>query len=355
LDWLSPVATIFWLVGCANAFNLIDGLDGLAAGVGLFATFTVLIAAMLSGDMELALIATPLAGALLAFLRYNFNPASIFLGDSGSLTIGFLLGCYGVIWGQKSATLLGLSAPVMAMAIPLLDASLSIVRRFLRHQPIFGGDRGHIHHRLLDKGITPQASAIIIYLFCCVGAILSLLQNFLAHQYGGVILVLFAATVWIGVQNLGYVELGLARQLFLKGSFRRIIDGQTRLHSLAAAIESAHSVEECWPILKSRHREFGFERIRMNVHGRLFETDAPAIEIDESPFACWQLRVPLPDGHYVNFWRDLDVDPTKNHAATADFIRVVQAQLSSKIVNERRRQVKEISASSVWMKGAKVG
>ena len=122
--WSTPADHVLWLVACTNAFNLIDGMDGLAAGVGLFATFTTLAAALLQGNVALALATAPLVGALLAFLRYNFNPASIFLGDCGSLTIGFLLGCFGAIWSQKSATLLGMTAPLMALAVPLLDTGV---------------------------------------------------------------------------------------------------------------------------------------------------------------------------------------------------------------------------------------
>ena len=157
--WLSLPLTLLWLVGCANAFNLIDGIDGLATGAGLFATVTILIGALLSNNVPLALATVPLAGALLGFLRYNFNPASIFLGDSGSLTIGFLLGCYGVLWSQKGATMLGMTAPLMALAVPLLDTGLAVARRFLRHQPIMSGDAAHIHHRLLARGLTPKDCA----------------------------------------------------------------------------------------------------------------------------------------------------------------------------------------------------
>ena len=133
-------------------------------GVGLFATATTFLSALLTGNYALALVTAPLLGALLGFLPYNFNPASIFMGDCGSLPVGFLLGCFGVIWSQKSATLLGMTAPLLALAIPLLDTTLAIARRFLRHQPIFGADRGHIHHRLLARGFTPRRVAL--YLLC---------------------------------------------------------------------------------------------------------------------------------------------------------------------------------------------
>src|SRR5437764_1589081 len=136
--------------------NLIDGLDGLASGIGLFASATALLAALLQNNIALAYATVPLVGCLLGFLRFNFNPATIFLGDCGSLFIGFLLGCYGVLWSQKSATILGMTAPLMALSIPLLDTTIAIIRRFVRQQPIFSGDRDHIHHRLLDRGLTPR-------------------------------------------------------------------------------------------------------------------------------------------------------------------------------------------------------
>ncbi|HLK19218.1 MAG TPA: MraY family glycosyltransferase, partial [Bryobacteraceae bacterium] len=136
--------TVVWLVGCANAFNLIDGMDGLAAGIGLLATVTMLIAALTQGNLPLAVATMPLAGCLLGFLRYNFNRASVYLGDSGSLLIGFLLGCFGALWSEKSVTVVALTAPVLALSVPLLDVLLSISRRFLRNRPIFQADRGHI-------------------------------------------------------------------------------------------------------------------------------------------------------------------------------------------------------------------
>src|ERR1017187_9291352 len=154
--WQIPL-TIFWLIGCS------DGLEGLAGGVGLFATATAFLSALLNGNIALAFVTAPLLGALLGFLPYNFNPASIFMGDCGSLTVGFLLGCFGVIWSQKSATLLGMTAPLIALAIPLLDTALAVARRFLRHQPVFGADRGHIHHRLLARGFTPRRVAYVLY------------------------------------------------------------------------------------------------------------------------------------------------------------------------------------------------
>jgi UDP-GlcNAc:undecaprenyl-phosphate GlcNAc-1-phosphate transferase len=194
--WAFPL-TVLWLVGCTNAVNLIDGVDGLAAGVGLFATLTTLVAALLQGNFALDVATVPLAGALLGFLRINFNPASIFLGDSGSLSLGFLLGCYALVWSQKSATLLGMTAPLIAVSIPLLDTALAIARRFLRRQPIFGADRGHIHHRLLDRGFTPRRVALLLYGFCGLAAAFSLLLSVTRDQYAGLVVVLFSLILFV--------------------------------------------------------------------------------------------------------------------------------------------------------------
>ena len=200
--WLGFVITVVWLIGCSNAFNLIDGMDGLAAGVGLVATVTMLIAALTQGNLPLTLATMPLAGCLLAFLRYNFNPASVFLGDSGSLLIGFLLGCFGALWSEKSVTLVALTVPLLAVSIPLLDVVLSIVRRYLRNRPIFGADRGHIHHKLLERGFSPKGAVLTIYGICGVVAIFSLLTSEMPNQFGCLIVVVFYVSAWFGIRRM---------------------------------------------------------------------------------------------------------------------------------------------------------
>lgn len=299
--WISIVVTVIWLVGCTNAFNLIDGLDGLAAGVGLFATLTSLVAALTHGSLQLALATAPLAGCLLGFLRYNFNPASVFLGDSGSLLIGFLLGCYGAMWSLKSATILGLTAPMMALAIPLLDVALAIVRRFLRNQPIFGADRGHIHHRLLDRGLTPRRAALILYAICGIAAGLSLLQDMTLNHAGGVIIVLFCVVTWIGVQHLGYMEFGMARKLVATGTLRSFLDIQLRLYEFERNLANCPDIEQCRTIIVSGTQQFGFSGVRMCLDGRITEQRYR----DPSP-GGWQIRVELPGRQYVNFFGTFD-------------------------------------------------
>jgi UDP-GlcNAc:undecaprenyl-phosphate/decaprenyl-phosphate GlcNAc-1-phosphate transferase len=314
---LGFLLTVAWLVGCTNAFNLIDGMDGLAAGVGLVATVTMLIAALTQGNLPLALATMPLAGCLLGFLRYNFNGASVFLGDSGSLLIGFLLGCYGALWSEKSVTFVALTVPLLAVSIPLLDVLLSITRRYLRNKPIFEADRGHIHHKLLERGLSPKGAVLTIYALCGGVAALSLLASSLRNQFSGLVVLVFCAAAWLGIQRLGYTEFAMASRLFLQGGFRRIIDFETRVAEFEKTLARATGVEECWIRIRSGSREFGFQGVRLNFEGLIFE-DFDRRDRD----GLWELRIPLADSQHLNFFRDVKADT--NTVVLSAFVTAVQ-------------------------------
>lgn len=328
-SWWSLPLTLLWLVGCANAFNLIDGLDGLAAGVGFFATVTTLAAALLHQNVALALATMPLAGALLGFLRYNFNPASIFLGDSGSLLIGFLLGCYGVLWSQKSATLLGMAAPVMILVVPLVDTTLSILRRFLRRQPLFIGDRGHIHHQLLERGFSPRDVALIMYTVCTVAATLSLLQSVAENHYAGLIIVIFCVSTWLGVQALGYVEFGVVGRLLSRGVFRQFLATEIQLQQLEERLLQAVDVHECWAVIQDRCGALGFTRARLHLAGMTYEVLLP----DSGGGDWWEITIPISRSDYINFRRSLH---TGKALYAASFVKIVRASLQARLSGMER-------------------
>lgn len=173
--WLSLPLTVLWIVGIINAINLIDGLDGLAAGVVFFAAITNFVVAFLMGTTFVAVVMATLAGAVLGFLFFNFNPARIFMGDSGSYFLGFVLAACSIAGPlQKASAAVSIAVPVVALGVPIIDTLLAMVRRFLERRPLFSPDRGHIHHRLLDMGITHRRAVLIIYgvtVALCVGAI----------------------------------------------------------------------------------------------------------------------------------------------------------------------------------------
>lgn len=296
--WTIPV-TIFWLLASTNAFNLLDGMDGLAGGAGLFATLTIFIAALLQGhNVALALATVPLAGALLGFLRYNFAPATVFLGDSGSLVIGFVLGCFGVIWTQKSATLLGMTAPIMALSIPLLDVTLAVVRRLLRRQPIFTADRGHIHHRLLDRGMSPRRAAIALYALCSLVAVFSLLYSqYHNDRVAGIIVIVFCAVAWMGIQYLGYAEFTAAGRLLFRGDLQRAYRVQLELHTFDRALVLARSPEDCSALIRKTALQFGLRVTRLQLAGESYS------EPFATPAQSWRVQVPFDHGDFVELER----------------------------------------------------
>ncbi len=324
--WTDFAVSTAWLVGCSNAFNLIDGMDGLASGVGLFATLTTLVAALLGRDFALAVATAPLAGCLLGFLRFNFNPASIFLGDCGSLLIGFLLGCYGEIWSQKSATALAMTAPLMAMAIPLLDTGLAIFRRFLRHQPIFSPDRDHIHHHLLKRGLTTRRVALLLYGVGGLAALFSLLLSVPREEHhAGVIIVLFCGAAWLGIQHLGYIELDAAGRTLTSGILRRMVNAQICLRTFEDRLARAETAEDCWQALRGAGKDFGFNRVIL----RLADGKREARFGDAPPESCWTLRVPLAEREYVEFTREFHslVQPM----LTTHFVDLVHTRLQARL------------------------
>jgi len=148
--WSFPV-TLFWIVLVTNAINLIDGLDGLAAGVTVLAGTTLFVMSLVEGNVVGALLLISLVGATLGFLRFNWNPASIFLGDTGSLFLGFILALTSTHTSQKSFTLFSIVAAFVALALPIFDLSMAVIRRYLTGRPVFGADQYHVHHILLRK------------------------------------------------------------------------------------------------------------------------------------------------------------------------------------------------------------
>jgi UDP-GlcNAc:undecaprenyl-phosphate GlcNAc-1-phosphate transferase len=323
--WSSLPITIVWLVACANAFNLIDGMDGLAAGVGLFATLTTLVAALLNKNATLAIATAPLLGALLAFLRYNFNPASIFLGDCGSLTIGFLLGCFALIWSQKSATLLGMAAPLMALAVPLLDTGVTVARRFLRRQPVFSPDRNHLHHRLLDRGFSTRKVALILYGVCGVAAAFSLLQSMPTNRFSGLILIVFCVAAWVGIQSAGYIEFDTARHLVLTGTFRHLVSARLFVAEFEKKMCAAVTADDYWQTIREVGREFDCAHIRMALDGVVFEDRDR--ERERQP--CCTMRIPLSENEYVNF--KYPADSSVRHAvAISSVVDILQRALTAR-------------------------
>jgi UDP-GlcNAc:undecaprenyl-phosphate GlcNAc-1-phosphate transferase len=176
--WISLVITVIWLVGMANAINMIDGLDGLAAGVSGIAAIIMMIVCLFMNQPAAALVAAALAGGALGFLRYNFNPAQIFMGDGGAYFMGFTLAGVGVIGLVKGVTTVAVLLPYLILAVPILDISAVVVDRLSRGRSPFAADKRHLHHRLLQAGLSQRLAVLFIYsLTLWVGSLAMAISN----------------------------------------------------------------------------------------------------------------------------------------------------------------------------------
>jgi UDP-GlcNAc:undecaprenyl-phosphate GlcNAc-1-phosphate transferase len=259
-QWLSLPITVFWLLACSNAFNLIDGLDGLCAGAALFGTATMAVAAAMDHNTALLALTLPLAASLVAFLCFNFNPASVFLGDCGSLTLGFLLGCFSLVWVEQAHSVLGFTAPLMAMSLPLLDTTIAIARRFVRNRPIFSPDRGHVHHKVLDFGNSVRKTAIILYTFCAMAGVCGLLASRSSSELRAAIFAAFCGCVLVAVRYLRYAEFASMFHLVAGRVMFRVIDDRVRIGQLHSALDKCRNESEALQLIEKASLELGFSR-----------------------------------------------------------------------------------------------
>jgi UDP-GlcNAc:undecaprenyl-phosphate GlcNAc-1-phosphate transferase len=347
---LSTVVTVLWIVLVTNSFNLIDGADGVAPGAALFAALAIAGVSVLDGSMLAALAALTLAGATLGFLFFNFPPASIFLGDCGSLLLGFTIAAIGLMSAQTQPTLLAVAIPVVSCGLPLLDTALAVMRRYLRGEPLFNADRGHIHHRLRDFGWSPRRVAVVLYAGCAAFALLSMMLAQPGYRGDGVVLGIAGVVLWISVQRLRIPELLEVGRIVRRGLHQRAVIGHnvrireamSRLHevtdpfgldaALRCALEAGEFVRaELW--------------VQLPLGEPLLEADVArccdgcavwAVAQESAPSEAWELRIPFKDasGHVLgrlSFWFASDA----RHVLTD--LRLVAQELEPQILGALKR------------------
>jgi UDP-GlcNAc:undecaprenyl-phosphate/decaprenyl-phosphate GlcNAc-1-phosphate transferase len=308
--WASYPMTVLWIVGVTNAFNLIDGSDGIAAGAALFASVCMAIVSAMGGDSLGVIVGVAVAGATLGFLFFNFPPASIFLGDSGSLFLGFTLAVLGIVTTQEASTTLAVAIPVLSLGLPILDTLLTIGRRFLRRQPIFTSDRAHIHHRLRDLGHSPRAVAFLLYGFCAIFSLLSLLLiGPVTAPYAAAVFVVAGAAVWLAVQRLRIPELLEVRRIVKRGMRQRdVIAHNVRLREALIRLRNAQSPDGLVHALYAACEGGEFDRMELLLNPDEGDVLAGAPGVvgsdsghrwswerlnNASPERRWELRVPV--------------------------------------------------------------
>lgn len=200
-NWSIPL-TIIWIVAITNAVNFIDGLDGLAAGVSAISAASLLVIALLVSESGIALMVAALLGACLGFLPYNFNPAKIFMGDTGSTFLGFILACISIQGMFKLYAVISFAVPFLILGIPIFDICFAIIRRLAKRQNPMKADRGHIHHRLIDMGFSQKQAVAITYM---LAGMLGLAAVLLTSSGEGKALLLIGAIIVVGALGLGFI------------------------------------------------------------------------------------------------------------------------------------------------------
>ncbi|MCG8556334.1 MAG: undecaprenyl/decaprenyl-phosphate alpha-N-acetylglucosaminyl 1-phosphate transferase [Proteobacteria bacterium] len=275
----APV-TVLWIVAIINALNLIDGLDGLASGVAFFVCIANFTVGVIHGHALVMLLSAALAGAIAGFLVYNFNPASIFMGDSGSMFLGYALATTSMLGNEvKSSTTIAILVPILAMGLPIMDTLFSMVRRFLERRPIFSPDRGHIHHRLLDMGLTQRRAVMILYgvcvLFAGAGVAVSIGRSW---QVGGALVVLCVAVVLL-VRFVGYFKyLTLKRNPGGGGHSREAQALRAAVPRALRALDRVSTVEELRAVLADFAAAAGLQGLRLRSgDGGVWEWSQPSL------------------------------------------------------------------------------
>jgi UDP-GlcNAc:undecaprenyl-phosphate GlcNAc-1-phosphate transferase len=315
---LSLMLTAFWIVAVTNAFNLIDGLDGLAAGIAFFVTVSVFVVSLIQGNYFVGILAITLAGALLGFLRFNFAPASIFLGDSGSLFLGFVLATLAIHTSQKSSTLLAIVVPFVAFGLPLLDTSLTVMRRFLTRRPLFVADQDHIHHRLLQNRLTLRVAVLGLYALAALFSLGSLLIIQSTGSLIALVAVLAGASAWFLTGGLRYEELSELNVYVARAvqSQRRVLANQILIRKASRQMEEAASLEGSWQVLASTLEALDFDGVMCQLsqwpNGSVPSLSGWSRCRAESANDCWSVSIPLRVGEKamgeLQLWRALSKD-----------------------------------------------
>lgn len=204
--WISVAVTVIWIVGICNAVNLIDGLDGLAVGVSSIAAICMLILTLLSQNVNVAIITAAVAGACFGFLPYNFNPAKIFMGDTGALFLGYILACISIQGFLKLSAIISFAVPIIVLGLPIFDTLFAIVRRVLTGRSPMSPDRGHLHHRLLDMGFSQKQTVAILYTITAVLCLTAVVVSTRGYARGILLIVSVMLIIWASLKLMSELK-----------------------------------------------------------------------------------------------------------------------------------------------------
>jgi UDP-GlcNAc:undecaprenyl-phosphate GlcNAc-1-phosphate transferase len=294
------ILSVLWIVGLSNAMNLIDGLDGLAAGISTIGAVTIFAVALILGHSAAALSALLLAGGILGFLRYNFYPAKIFMGDSGSLFLGFTLAVLSLESSEKSTLAIPLLIPIVALGLPIADTLFSVVRRFIKGTSIFSADREHFHHKLILKGFSHPQAVLLLYGISAILGGASVLMTMIGHRFSFYVLPILGFGFIGGLRFLGYAELSQVTTLLTAKPLVIRAPGCKRLllEELTAALREKRGPDQIKEALETVGVLLELDRVSLrffagnnsSVHRYHYEWIHP--RSGEAP-SLWSVTIPL--------------------------------------------------------------
>ncbi|MCE9568223.1 MAG: undecaprenyl/decaprenyl-phosphate alpha-N-acetylglucosaminyl 1-phosphate transferase [Planctomycetes bacterium] len=265
LSWFDIPFTVFWLLACVNALNLIDGMDGLLGTVGTIALVSLAIIAAMTEHLFAASVALALAGAMLGFLWWNLPPATIYMGDSGSMLIGFVIGAVAIPASLKGPAMISLGAPLAILILPVFDTAAAIIRRKLTGRGVASPDTGHMHHKMMDRGLTPPRVLTVVAglgVFAATGALISTVWSNDLYAFvaaGGVIVALVASNLF------GNAELGLIRTRVSKFG-RKLLVGDVSAWGLSVRLQGSADWERIWSELTTLVGRLQLQSLCLNVN-----------------------------------------------------------------------------------------
>jgi len=267
LGYLGLPVTLLWIVGIVNAMNLIDGLDGLAGGVAFFAVVTAFAVAFQRQQVLLIVFTAALAGAILGFLIYNFNPATIFMGDTGSMFLGFVLAVTSIRTNQKSATTVAILVPMVALGLPIMDTALAMIRRLVRGQSPFTADKDHIHHRLLRRGLTHRGATLALYGVSVLLGVTAFALTVTRGAQTAILLGVLAVAVAVFVRWLGYGAVRAAEWRKSLEHRRRNRERQREVRLAAESLEMVATFEEAFQVVTRLVESLGADALSLTTAG----------------------------------------------------------------------------------------
>ena len=273
----SYAVTVFWFILFINAVNLVDGLDGLAGGVVFFAAAVMVLLSVMGHSFLPAILFSALGGAVLGFLRYNFNPASIFLGDGGSYFLGYAVAGISIMGSVKSQVGAALLIPLLALGVPLFDTVLSPLRRFVRGRRLFAPDNGHIHHRLLSMGLTTKTAVLIIYLLTVSLCLSAVIMVNLRDERAGLFLIIIGTGAIVFIRKLGYFEYVASDKIY--GWFRDFVDetglSRERRSFLSLQIDMARAADfdDLWCIFRRAMEILDFDLAELVLDPKIVQAE----------------------------------------------------------------------------------